>query len=302
MFDLRRRQLAAKRYKARRETGRGVVEVAPEPMTEEPIVPAPEPRVEQQIGPKPAAHDLPQDRRDLLQRTIERLSEEGREYFGPRFDEARKQAGKDSEEMLDPNDVPLETREAIAALEGELEDEIAAINDTATRTRVQIAEKGLRGLEGVLYFVKNGVPEMVKTVGEELDLDTWAKAYSAVLEIVPTVSFWYAVTGKRVRFQEGQGVLKRPYLEDIDKIDRLLYLAGSVFFLGHVYSGIRHSLLKRGFWNALQKHGMWEAGRRMLPELSRLVGPTVARAQDYAIRKLTEDRRGNLKMTKKSEE
>lgn len=122
-----------------------------------------------------------------------------------------------------------------------------------------------------------------------LDLHTKERAYAALLEIIPTVSFWYAVTGKRIKFKEGAAV-PTPEFEDIDKMDRLLYLAGSIFFLGHIYSGVRHALLKKGFFTIVKKKGIVAAAKAMLPALQQLVGPTVARAQQYGIRQLTKDR------------
>lgn len=211
------------------------------------------------------------------------------ETFHRLYDRVRARARIDVREMLDPNDVPLEAKEAIAELEGELGDEIAALAASTAKTRVTVAEKGMRSLEGVLYFVKNGVPELAKTGLELMNLDTKEKAYAALLEIIPTVSFWYAVTGKRLKFKEGAG-LSQPEFEDIDKIDRVMYLAGSVFFLGHVYSGIRHALVRNGAF-ALAKQGrIFAAARALIPEAAKLVGPTVARAQEYGIRELTKDR------------
>ena len=226
----------------------------------------------------------------VIARAMERLDAAAVEQFGTAFDEARVQAKTDAQEVLDENDIPLEAREAIAKVEGELGDELATMLGVTAKVRVQIAEKGMRALEGTLYFVKNGVPELAKTGLELLDLNTSAKAYAALLEIVPTVALWYAVTGKKVKFKEDQGVLKEPYLEDIDRKDRLLYLAGSVFFLGHVYAGFRHTLLRKGFWTTLEKKGFISAAQAIVPAMQKLVGPTIARAQHYGIRKLTSAR------------
>lgn len=232
----------------------------------------------------------------------DRLDEVGVARFGDAYTNAREQARDDAREVFDEKDVPIAAREAIAQVENELGDELTAITDKATLLRVQIAEKGMRALEGTLYFVRKGVPELVMTGLELLDLHTKEKAYAALLEIIPTVSFWYAITGKRVKFAEGAST-PTPEMEDIDKVDRLLYLAGSVFFLGHVYSGVRHALLKKGFFAIMKKKGFGAAAKAMLPALKQLVGPTVARAQRYGIRQLTKDRDPELTLRKpKSEE
>ncbi|MEK7459225.1 MAG: hypothetical protein AAB663_02345 [Patescibacteria group bacterium] len=211
------------------------------------------------------------------------------ETFHRLYDRMRARARIDVREMLDPDDVPLEAKEAIAELEGELADEIAALAASTAKTRVTIAEKGMRSLEGVLYFVKNGVPELAKTGLELMNLNTKEKAYAALLEIIPTVSFWYAVTGKRLKFKEGAG-WSQPELEGIDTIDRLMYLAGSVVFVGHVYSGIRHALASKGVFALARQGRIFAAARALIPEAAKLVGPTVARAQQYGIRQLTKDR------------
>lgn len=226
---------------------------------------------------------------EFLHELSAHLDARGIAAFGDAYTTAREQAVVDAREMLDPNDVPVEARAAITGLEGELGDERAALAASTAKTRVTIAEKGMRSLEGALFFIKNGVPELAKTGFELMNLNTKEKAYAALLEIIPTVSLWYAVTGKRVKFREGDG-LSQPELEDIDKIDRILYAAGSIFFLGHVYSGVRHALVRNGAF-ALAKQGrILAAARTLIPAASKLMGPTVARAQQYGIRELTKDR------------
>ncbi len=231
----------------------------------------------------------PDDPTGILKWATDRIRARGTPNFGDAYTIAREQAAVEAREMLDPNDVPLEAKEAIAELEGELEDEIAALSGAATKTRVTIAEKGMRALEGTLYFVKNGVPELAKTGLELLNLDTKEKAYAALLEIIPTMSFWYAVTGKRIKFQEGKG-LSQPEFESIDKVDRALYALGTVFFFGHLYSGVRNALVNKGVFALARQGKIFAAARALLPEMSKLVGPTIARAQQYGIRQLTEDR------------
>lgn len=85
---------------------------------------------------------------------MERLDAAGVATFGEAYAAAREQARSDAREILDEADVPLEAKEAIARVEGELGDEIALVTDKVTLLRVQIAEKGMRALEGTLYFVK----------------------------------------------------------------------------------------------------------------------------------------------------
>ncbi len=217
------------------------------------------------------------------------LPPQGIAAFTGVYETARQLGATDAQETLDPRDVPLEKRAFLAELELHLGDELREMLAAADKVRLAIAERGMRTLEGTLYFLRHGVPTLAYTGLEMLDLHTKEKAYAALLEIIPTVALWYAITGKRLKFTEGKGV-QEPTLEDIDMIDRALYLAGSVFFVGHVYTGLRRALVKKGVTKLLLRGEFLRAGKAVLPALSRLVGPSVARAQVYAKRKLTAPR------------
>lgn len=221
----------------------------------------------------------------------DRLDATGLATFGDAYRIAQERGRADAEEMLDEKDVPLEAREAIRQLEGQHEDELQRLMDVVSKNLVQIAEKGLRGLEGALYFMKNGVPELAMTGLELLDVHTKEKALAAALEIIPMTSLVYAIRGKRLVFDKEKGMLD-PQWEDIDKLDRLMYLAGSVFFLGHMFSGARHILVKKGFFPILKKKGFIKAVGAILPAMSKLVGAEqmYARAQQRVLREITKDR------------
>lgn len=222
---------------------------------------------------------------------LDRLDAAGLEKFGDAYRIAQERGRSDAEEMLDEKDVPVEAKEALRQLEGQHEDELARLMDVVSKNLVRIAEKGLRGLEGALYFMKNGVPELAMTGLELLDIHTKEKALAAALEIIPMTSLVYAIRGKRLVFDKEKGMLD-PQWEDIDKLDRLMYLAGSVFFLGHMFSGARHILVKKGFFPILKKKGFVKAVRAILPAMSKLVGAEqmYARAQQRVLREITKDR------------
>lgn len=227
----------------------------------------------------------------VLDNIQERIDENGFSYFIGAYSEARKQADVDAREMMDPDDVPLEAEEVIAVVENELGDERAIMAAAFTKARVQIAERGIRSLKDVLFAVKNGVPEIAKTGLTLIDTDTREKAYKALLEIVPAISFWYAVTGKRLVYPNGGGLRhSQPEFQDIGTIERAMYAVGSVVYLGEIFNGVRHELARKGLFDIARQQGIIAAAKMVLTEASQLVSPTIARAQQHGIRQLTKDR------------
>ena len=211
------------------------------------------------------------------------------ETFHRLYDRVRARARIDVREMLDPDDVPLEAKEMVAAVEGELADERAVMAAAFTKVRVQVAEHGMRSLKDVLYVVRNGVPEIARTSLELAGLDTREKAYAALLEIIPTLSFWYAVTGKRM-VKRGDPKDLETCFENIGMMERAMYAVGSLVYLGEIFNGMRHELARKGLFDIARQQGIIAAAKMVLTEASHLVSPTIARAQQFGIRQATKKR------------
>ncbi|MFH2062560.1 MAG: hypothetical protein ABIJ46_00190 [bacterium] len=133
--------------------------------------------------------------------------------------------------MVDVNfgELSPEQQKQIVALEEEYNDSQLSIRESSAKKKLEWLGRA------------------VKRVAEFLDLDTKEKIMAAALEVVPYVGLAYAVCGKRVEFFKDEVTGKRSVsFEDIDLIDRILYLAGEVLVSGHALRGAFHSVKREG--------------------------------------------------------
>lgn len=121
-----------------------------------------------------------------------------------------------------------ETQERIESLEAEFTEKADEIHAEAAKTRLEI------------------IQDTALKIAEIFDVHTKAKAMEALLEVIPYTGAVYAVTGRRVRFEESEDVMPKPYLEGMSWTDRGIYLAGEVFVSGHALRGLKEAVLKRG--------------------------------------------------------
>ncbi len=90
-----------------------------------------------------------------------------------------------------------------------------------------------------------------------LDLDTKEKGLMALIEVVPTVGLWYAITGHRIKISKNQALS----LEKITFLQRGYYLAGEFLVSGHIIAGISDSIRRKGMAKVRNELGLAVARR-----------------------------------------
>lgn len=156
----------------------------------------------------------------------------------------------DSEQETDPGvlDVEFEglspeVQEKIEALEVEYQEAREAVDVEMAKSRLEIAQ------------------EAMIAAAEFFDLETKEKVIEALLEVIPYTGAVYALVGKRVKMEKGEGMVPKAVLEDISWTDRGLYLAGEVLISGHALRGVKDAFLKKGAKKMAVEIGKLAAGR-----------------------------------------
>lgn len=95
------------------------------------------------------------------------------------------------------------------------------------------------------------IADRAKSVGrkglEIADLDTLEKAGAFAIELIPVVGLVYAVTGKRIIFEQDPSTGKRSVsAQDLSVGDRLVYIIGEVVGSGHILRGVKRAVARKG--------------------------------------------------------